>query len=242
MDAAAPLPVEANGEENGGKVRLAAAAAGAGKRGAVPPCRRHRPLLPPVSLTAQCFCFLFLQGDREEKRRSRDGSGERRRGDRDRDEKRRRRSSRSRSRDRRRRSSRSRSPRDRRRSSRSPRERQPYRRSDAPRSRREVTPPEVRAERAAAAEFEALDRDVRTVFAYNLSLKAEEKDIFQFFARAGPVNDIKVITDKTTGRSKGFAYIEFQRREDVINSLALTGQVREVGGGRWLAGWLAGSR
>jgi hypothetical protein len=45
-------------------------------------------------------------------------------------------------------------------------------------------------------------------------------------APAGPLNDIKVITDKTTGRSKGFAYIEFQRREDVINALALTGQVR----------------
>jgi RNA-binding protein 39 len=43
--------------------------------------------------------------------------------------------------------------------------------------------------------------------------------------QAGPLNDIKVITDKTTGRSKGFAYIEFQRKEDVINALALTGQV-----------------
>lgn len=42
---------------------------------------------------------------------------------------------------------------------------------------------------------------------------------------AGPLNDIKIITDKTTGRSKGFAYVEFQRKEDVINALALTGQV-----------------
>ena len=41
----------------------------------------------------------------------------------------------------------------------------------------------------------------------------------------GPLNDIKIITDKTTGRSKGFAYVEFQRKEDVINALALTGQV-----------------
>ena len=44
----------------------------------------------------------------------------------------------------------------------------------------------------------------------------------------GPLNDIKIITDKTTGRSKGFAYVEFQRKEDVINALALTGQVRWV--------------
>jgi RNA-binding protein 39 len=48
-----------------------------------------------------------------------------------------------------------------------------------------VTPPEVRAERERQAELEALDRDTRTVFAYNLPLRAEEKEIFQFFIRAG---------------------------------------------------------
>lgn len=69
-----------------------------------------------------------------------------------------------------------------------------------------------------------MDRDARTVFAYNLPLKAMEKEIFQFFIRAGTLNDIKVITDKSTGRSKGFAYIEFARREDVMTALALTGQ------------------
>ncbi|KAL4447210.1 hypothetical protein ABPG77_007243 [Micractinium sp. CCAP 211/92] len=91
--------------------------------------------------------------------------------------------------------------------------------------RRSLTPPEVRAEREQQAELEAFDRDARTVFAFNLPLRAEEKEIFQFFIRAGPLNDIKIITDKTTGRSKGFAYIEFQRKEDVINALALTGQM-----------------
>lgn len=48
-----------------------------------------------------------------------------------------------------------------------------------------MTPPEVRAERERQAELEALDRDTRTVFAYNLPLRAEEKEIFQFFIRAG---------------------------------------------------------
>ncbi|KAI7845041.1 hypothetical protein COHA_001407 [Chlorella ohadii] len=127
-------------------------------------------------------------------------------------EERERRSSRDRSRERRKRSRRERRPRE--------RSQERYR----PR-RRSPTPPEVRAERERQAELEALDRDVRTVFAYNLSLKADEKDIFQFFIRAGPLNDIKIITDKTTGRSKGFAYVEFQRKEDVINALALTGQL-----------------
>ncbi|EFN58013.1 hypothetical protein CHLNCDRAFT_57088 [Chlorella variabilis] len=173
------------------------------------------------------------EGAKEDRRRSRDRSGSRRRS-RSRDRKRR---SRSKSRDRKRRS-RSRDRGDRSRGKERERERSRERRRERPRSpertyrrprspprRREVTPPEVRAERERAAEMEALDRDTRTVFAYNLPLRAEEKEIFQFFIKAGPLNDIKVITDKTTGRSKGFAYIEFQRKEDVINALALTGQV-----------------
>lgn len=52
----------------------------------------------------------------------------------------------------------------------------------------------------------------------------------------GPLNDIKIITDKTTGRSKGFAYVEFQRKEDVLNALGLTGQVRMQAGRKCMAG------
>ena len=37
--------------------------------------------------------------------------------------------------------------------------------------------------------------------------------------------DIKIIRDKHTGRSKGFAYIEMERKEDVIGALSLTGQL-----------------
>ncbi|KAL4443698.1 hypothetical protein ABPG75_011435 [Micractinium tetrahymenae] len=161
------------------------------------------------------------EGNEEQKRGSRSRSRDRRRRSRSRD---RRRKSRSRERRRRSRSrdrKRSRS-RDRRRS----RSRDRGGDRDRFRSRRRSpTPPEVRAERERQAELEAFDRDARTVFAFNLPLRAEEKEIFQFFIRAGPLNDIKIITDKTTGRSKGFAYIEFQRKEDVINALSLTGQM-----------------
>ena len=78
--------------------------------------------------------------------------------------------------------------------------------------RREVTPPEVRAAREREKELAELDRDIRTVFAYNLNLKAEEKDLFQFFSTAGKVLDVRIISDRNTRRSKGFAYIEYARR------------------------------
>ena len=77
---------------------------------------------------------------------------------------------------------------------------------------REVTPPEVRAAREREKELAELDRDIRTVFAYNLNLKAEEKDLFQFFSTAGKVLDVRIISDRNTRRSKGFAYIEYARR------------------------------
>lgn len=53
--------------------------------------------------------------------------------------------------------------------------------------RRAPTPPEVLEQRERERELKELDRDTRTVFAYNLNLKADEKDLFDFFSRAGQV-------------------------------------------------------
>lgn len=94
-----------------------------------------------------------------------------------------------------------------------------------PSSRRAQTPPEVREARERERELQELDKDIRTVFAYNLSLKAAERDIFELFSRAGKVVDVRIIMDRNTRKSKGFAYIEYANREDIINALSLTGQL-----------------
>ena len=65
---------------------------------------------------------------------------------------------------------------------------------------------------------------MRTVQVYNLSLRAGERELFQFFSQAGPLVDIKIIRDKASGRSKGFAYVEFKEKVSVMTALALTGQ------------------
>jgi RNA-binding protein 39 len=74
-----------------------------------------------------------------------------------------------------------------------------------------------------ARELEELDRDVRTVFAYNVSTKADERDLFEFFSGAGTVLDVRIIYDRNTPKSKGMAYIEMAKREDVGPALALSG-------------------
>lgn len=74
-------------------------------------------------------------------------------------------------------------------------------------------------------ELEKLDRDTRTVFAYNLSTKADEREIYQFFSKVGVVQDVRIIYDRNTPRSKGMAYVEFKDKESVANALAATGQM-----------------
>ena len=60
---------------------------------------------------------------------------------------------------------------------------------------------------------------------FNLSLNAKGKDIFDFFESQGEirVRDVKLITDKITGRSKGFAYVEFYDPSSMTKALVLNG-------------------
>ena len=81
--------------------------------------------------------------------------------------------------------------------------------------RRERTPPEVRATRERERELRELEKDTRTIFAYNLNLKADERDLFDFFSKAGKVTDVKIIMDRNTRKSKGFAYIEFDKQANL---------------------------
>lgn len=70
----------------------------------------------------------------------------------------------------------------------------------------------MRAAREREREMRELERDTRTIFAYNLNLKAEDRDIYEFFSKAGKVIDVKIIMDRNTRKSKGFAYVEFENQ------------------------------
>ncbi|KAK7390813.1 hypothetical protein VNO78_18900 [Psophocarpus tetragonolobus] len=68
------------------------------------------------------------------------------------------------------------------------------------------------------------ERDQRTVFAYQISLKADERDVYEFFSRAGKVRDVRLIMDRNSRRSKGVGYIEFYDVMSVPMAIALSGQ------------------
>lgn len=53
------------------------------------------------------------------------------------------------------------------------------------------------------------DRDERTVFVQNMPSKATDKEIKEFFAQAGKVTEIRMITDKYSGKSKGYRALPY---------------------------------
>ncbi|EYU24065.1 hypothetical protein ABFS82_12G004800 [Erythranthe guttata] len=69
------------------------------------------------------------------------------------------------------------------------------------------------------------ERDQRTVFAYQMPLKATERDVFEFFSQAGKVRDVKLIMDRNSRRSKGVGYIEFYDVMSVPMAIALSGHL-----------------
>jgi len=156
----------------------------------------------------------------EEKKRSRSRSRSR-----DRDRKRSRKS-RSKSRDRGRDRDRDRDSKDRRSRDRSRRSKDRDRRSR--RRSRSRSPSkedeEEKKRKEQAAEREA-NRDEYTVFVACIHPKVDERDLFEFFSHVGRVEDIRLIRDQRTQKSKGLAYIEFWDKECVGKAVTLTGQL-----------------
>ncbi|MFM7141520.1 MAG: RNA recognition motif domain-containing protein, partial [Alphaproteobacteria bacterium] len=53
----------------------------------------------------------------------------------------------------------------------------------------------------------------RTAFVGNLSFSATEEELKQLFSEAGPVVKARIGTDRETGKSRGFAFVEFATDE-----------------------------
>lgn len=72
---------------------------------------------------------------------------------------------------------------------------------------------------------EKIERDTRTVFAFNMTTKADEWDLFNFFSSVGTVKDVQVIYDRSNPpKRKGMAYVEMNSKAEADAALALSGQ------------------
>ena len=52
------------------------------------------------------------------------------------------------------------------------------------------------------------------LFVGNLSFQTLENDLQDYFAQAGTVTSVNLMLDKATGRSRGFAFVEFATAEE----------------------------
>jgi RNA recognition motif-containing protein len=57
----------------------------------------------------------------------------------------------------------------------------------------------------------------------NLSYDAGEEDIKSLFAKYGNVQTVSVISDRRTGRSKGFAFVEMSSSDEAQKAMELNG-------------------
>uniref|UniRef100_A0A7S0BFV5 RRM domain-containing protein n=1 Tax=Rhodosorus marinus TaxID=101924 RepID=A0A7S0BFV5_9RHOD len=77
---------------------------------------------------------------------------------------------------------------------------------------------------AAEKEVAEMERDLRTIFIWQLSQKVRERDVFDLFSKAGKVRDVRLIIDRRSGRHKGAGYVEFYYKEAIPKAMELNGQ------------------
>ncbi|MBP9722551.1 MAG: RNA-binding protein [Gammaproteobacteria bacterium] len=66
--------------------------------------------------------------------------------------------------------------------------------------------------------------DQRKLFVGNLPFKISSNDLQDIFEEYGEVEDLVIISDRETGRSKGFGFVTFTSQENAKKALALDGK------------------
>lgn len=57
------------------------------------------------------------------------------------------------------------------------------------------------------------------LFVGNLSYQTIENDLRELFSQAGAVNSVNLMIDKITGKSRGFAFVEFASPEEAAKAV-----------------------
>jgi len=58
------------------------------------------------------------------------------------------------------------------------------------------------------------------IFIGSLPYSVKESDLISFFEEYGEVKSAKIITDRVTGRSKGYGFVEMNNDEDAKKAIA----------------------
>ena len=61
----------------------------------------------------------------------------------------------------------------------------------------------------------------KRLFVAGLPFSSTDEDIKTHFSAAGVVTLVQIITDKMTGRSKGFGFVEFEKEEEAVKAIEM---------------------
>ena len=70
---------------------------------------------------------------------------------------------------------------------------------------------------------------MKKIYVGNLSFDTSDHDLSALFAEHGAVNNATVITDRDTGRSRGFGFIEMENDSEAMQAIQAI-NAREVDG------------
>jgi len=79
---------------------------------------------------------------------------------------------------------------------------------------------------AQGADFES--RYMKSIYVGNLPFSATEEDLRELFSAYGTVHVVKLVTDRETGKPRGFGFVDMDDASAVSAISALNG--KEVGG------------
>lgn len=66
---------------------------------------------------------------------------------------------------------------------------------------------------------------LKKIYVGNLSFSISDQDLMSIFAEHGEVSSASVITDRETGRSRGFGFVEMENDDDATKAIsALNGK------------------
>ena len=57
------------------------------------------------------------------------------------------------------------------------------------------------------------------IYVGNLNYRLKEEDLNEVFSNYGEVSSVKIITDRVTGRAKGFAFVEMSNDDEALKAI-----------------------
>ena len=64
----------------------------------------------------------------------------------------------------------------------------------------------------------------KKVFVGSLAWATNDESLFEFFSQCGDVVEARVITDRETGRSRGFGFVTFDGDDSASRAIEMDGQ------------------